>query len=158
MVKVLCYLTAMATKVKTETGVMRGKYPRIIILLQPFNTMQKALNIYRIIVLLASTGAELAAGYLMAFKPETFFDNPNADVVDLAKSFAVGATVVGIYSLMLVFLKHRQAMLSGFAVLALYHLGIGITQTLSGAGIKATLFHGWLTVSLVGLGVWYGRK
>ncbi|CAN5156095.1 hypothetical protein BH09BAC1_BH09BAC1_03440 [soil metagenome] len=121
--------------------------------------MQKALNIYRIIVLLASAGAELAAGYLMSFKPETFFDNPSSDIISLAGSFAVGATTIGIYSLMLLFLRQKQAQLAGFTVLALYHAGIGITQTICGsAGIEATLFHGWLTLSLLGLMVWYARR
>ncbi len=121
--------------------------------------MQKALNIYRIIVLLASAGAELAAGYLMAFKPETFFENPSSDIISLAGSFAVGATTIGIYSIMLLFLKERQAQLAGITILALYHAGIGITQTICGSvGIEATLFHGWLTVSLIGLAVWVGRK
>jgi hypothetical protein len=121
--------------------------------------VKKALNIYRIFVLIASGGAELAAGYLMAFKPETFFDNPSDDIISLAGSFAVGATTMGIYSIMLLFLRQRQAQLSGFAVLALYHAGIGITQTICGsAGIEATIFHGWLTLSLVGLMVYYGKN
>lgn len=121
--------------------------------------VKKALNIYRIFVLIASGGAELAAGYLMAFKPETFFDNPSDDIVSLAGSFAVGATTMGIYSIMLLFLRQRQAQLSGFAVLVLYHAGIGITQTICGsAGIEATIFHGWLTLSLIGLTVYYGKN
>lgn len=121
--------------------------------------MHKALNIYRIIVLIASGGAELAAGYLMSFHPETFFDNPGEQLISLAGSFAVGATTMGIYSFMLLFLKERQAQLAGFAVLALYHAGIGITQAIcGGGGYTALAFHGWLTVSLVGLIVWAWRR
>lgn len=117
--------------------------------------MQKFLNLYRIVVLIASGGAELTAGYLMSFYPETFFEQPDEQLISLAGSFAVGATTMGIYSFMLLFLKERQAQLAGFAVLALYHAGIGITQAIcGGGGYTALAFHGWLCVSLVGLMVW----
>ncbi len=106
-----------------------------------------------------SGGAELAAGYLMSFNPETFFENPSDDIISLAGSFAVGATTMGIYSFMLIFLKQRQTQLTGFTVLALYHAGIGITQIIcGGGGATALAFHGWLTLSLVGLMVWKAQE
>lgn len=112
--------------------------------------MRKFISIYRVIVLLASAGAELAAGYLMAFKPQTFFDEPGEQLISLAGSFSVGAFTIGILSILLIFMKQRQTQVLGLVTLILYHLGIGITQAVCGSsGIEAQIFHGWLVISFI---------
>lgn len=100
--------------------------------------------------MLASAGAELAAGYLMAFRPETFFEEPGQQIISLAGSFSVGAFTIGIYSILLLFFRQRQTQVLGFITLILYHLGIAITQAVCGSsGIEAQLFHGWLVLSFI---------
>jgi xanthosine utilization system XapX-like protein len=98
------------------------------------------------IILVVHGLTEISAGIIMMFFPQVFFDSLSEDIINLSRSFGVGALTVGILSFILLKFRHPSALKVGLITLILFQTGITILQIINPVENApvwvAPLFHG----------------